>query len=315
MKPAVLVSAALGPVLVLTLSLEAAPRSGNSEKHVLKVGDRERTYYLHVPVNLPKDRAVPLVLMFHGGGGTPVYAERESRFDELADRDGFLVAYPEGVGKSWNDGRNVEAIAAQHEKVDDLGFVAALLDDLARRHKLDTRRVFATGISNGGIFSHTLAAQLAARVAAIAPVAGGLAGTLQDRFKPEKPVSVLILQGTADPLVPYNGGDVVAFGSKRGKILSTDETVKKWVEHNQCRREPVKEELPDRDPKDGCAVTRYRYPQGKDGTEVVLYRIEGGGHTWPNGAQYLPEKLIGKVCRDIDGSDVIWEFFKSHPRP
>ena len=126
---------------------------------------------------------------------------------------------------------------------------------------------------------------------------------------------MLILQGTEDPLVPFNGGAVTVFGMRRGKIVSTEQAVQKWVAHNQCQRDALKEDLPDKDPKDGCTVTRFRYPKGMDRTEVVLYRIDGGGHTWPNGTQYLAEKLIGKVCRDIDGSEIIWEFFKSHPRP
>ncbi|HLQ47261.1 MAG TPA: PHB depolymerase family esterase [Planctomycetaceae bacterium] len=282
----------------------------------IKVGDLSRTFYLHVPPKLPRDKAVPLVLMFHGGGGTPAFAEGESKFSELADREGFLVAYPEGIGKSWNDGRNNLTIVAQRDNIDDLGFVAALIDDVAKEHKVDAKRVFSTGISNGAIFSHHLAANLSSRIAAIAPVVGGLAETSRDKFQPEKPVAVLILQGTDDPLVPYNGGDIaLPGGAKRAGIVATDETVKKWVEHNGCQREAVQEELADKAPNDGCRVKKFTYAKGKDGTEVVLFRIEGGGHTWPNGVQYLPERLIGKVCRDINGTEVIWEFFKAHPKP
>ena len=281
-----------------------------------KVGDLSRTYYLHVPTNLPKDKDVALVLMFHGGGGTPAFAERESKFNDLADREGFLVAYPEGIGKSWNDGRNNKTIAAQRDNIDDLGFIAALIDDVANDHKLDRKQVFSTGISNGAMFSHHLAANLSSRIAAIAPVVGGLAEPSRDKFKPEQPVSILILQATDDPLVAYNGGDIVLpGGAKRAGIIATDETVKKWVEHNGCQREAVEEDLADKDPQDGCRVKKFTYAKGKDDTEVVLLRIEGGGHTWPNGLQYLPEKVIGKVCRDINGTEVIWEFFKAHPKP
>ena len=310
----------LGVLIVgATISLLWAQRpSGPGEGTVartVKVGDLNRTYYLHVPAKLPTDKPAPLVLMFHGGGGMPAFAERESKFSELADREGFLVVYPEGIGKSWNDGRNDKVIAAQRDKVDDLAFVAALIDDVAKDHKLDAKRVFSTGISNGAIFSHHLAANLSSRIAAIAPVVGGLAEASRDKFQPEKPVAVLILQGTDDPLVPYDGGDINALGSKRSGIIATDDAVKKWVEHNGCQREAVTEELAYKDSKDGCRVKKFTYAKGRDGTEVVLYRIEGGGHTWPNGMQYLPERLIGRVCRDINGTEVIWEFFKSHPKP
>jgi len=282
----------------------------------IKVGDLSRTYYLHVPPKLPKDKAVALVLVFHGGGGKPAFAERESKFSQLADREGFLVAYPEGVGKSWNDGRDVKTIATQRNNVDDLAFVIALIDDIAKDHGVDAKRVYATGISNGAIFSHYLGANLSSRIAAIAPVAGGLAKPFDEKFKPEKPVSVLILQGTEDPLVPYQGGAItLPWGAKRGAIVATDEAVKKWVEHNNCQREAVTEDLVDKDPKDGCRVKRFTNSKGKDGTEVILFRIEGGGHTWPDGSQYLPEMVVGKVCRDIDGTEVIWAFFRAHPKP
>jgi len=282
----------------------------------IKVGELSRTYYLHVPPTLPKDKDLALVLMFHGGGGTPKFAERESKFSELADREGFLVAYPEGIGKSWNDGRNEKAIVAQRDKIDDLGFVAALIDDVARNHKVDAKRVFSAGISNGATFSHYLGANLSSRIAAIAPVIGGMPAAWSAAFKPEKPVSVLILQSVHDPLMPYDGGDIVLPGGvKRAGIVPTDEAARKWVEHNGCQRKAVTEVMADKDPNDGCRVRKFTYSKGRDGADVVLYRIEGGGHTWPSGVQYLPERVVGRVCRDISGAEVIWEFFKAHPKP
>jgi polyhydroxybutyrate depolymerase len=282
---------------------------------VIKVGDLNRTYYLHVPQDLPKHKAAPLVLMFHGGGGTPAFAERESKFSELADREHFVVVYPEGMGKSWNDGRDDKTVAAQRDNTDDLGFVAALIDDVAKEYKIDAKRVYATGISNGAIFSHFLAANLSSRIAAIAPVAGGIAARWSERFNPDKPLSVLILQGVDDPLVPFEGGDIkLTRRIKRAGIIATEEAVKKWVQHNGAQRQAVIEKLADKDPRDGCRVKKLTYPQGKDGTEVMLYRLEGAGHTWPGGLQYLPKMIIGKVCRDINGTEVIWQFFKTHGR-
>lgn len=284
----------------------------------ITVGDLSRTYYLHVPPNLPGDKAAALVLMFHGGGGTPRFAARESKFNDLSDREGFLVAYPEGIGKSWNDGRGAKSIPAQRKNVDDIAFVSTLIDDVGRSHAVDAKRVYATGISNGATFSQHLAANLSTRIAAIAPVAGGLGEQDNEKFKPATPVSVLILQGTADPIVPYNGGGIVLpgfFKRERGRIIGTDAAVKRWVEHNGCQREAASEDLPDEAPADGCRAKKFSYAKGKNGTEVVLYRLEGGGHTWPNGLQYLPERFVGKVCRDISGTGVIWDFFKAHPKP
>lgn len=299
--------------LLLNVTCEVFAQEQATVARIITVGELTRTYYLHVPKGLPMDKAMPLVLMFHGGGGTPAFAERESRFSKLADREGFLVGYPQGIGKSWNDGRADKAIAAQRDNIDDLGFIATLIDDVAKDFKIDRKRVYATGISNGATFSHYLGANLSSRIAAIAPVVGGLAEPLSRKFSPERPVSVLIIQGTDDPLVPYGGGEVMLpWGKKRGSVIATDEAVKKWVEHNGCQAEPVVEEVADKDSNDGCHVKKFTYARGKDGTEVVLYRIEGGGHAWPDGAQYLPKRIIGNVCRDINGTEIIWNFFKTH---
>ncbi len=303
---------------LILFSLIGATGSASShratERSVL-VGDLTRTYYLYVSPNLKTGRPVPLVLMFHGGGGTPKFAEHESKFNELADREGFLVAYPEGLGKSWNDGRRVETIPAQRDNVDDVAFVAALIDDISRIHPVDQRRIYATGISNGAIFSHYLAANLSSRIAAIAPVVGGLAEPLEKSFNPKEPVSVLILNGTKDPLVPYRGGDITLLRAKRGRIIATEEAARKWAEHNRCEGAPIADAVADKNPKDGCILNKLTYGNCKDGTEVVVYRLDGAGHTWPDGLQYLPKLLVGKVCREINGSEVIWEFFKTHVKP
>jgi len=219
---------------------------------------------------------------------------RSYHLHALADREGFLVAFPEGIEKNWNDGREFTSSRAHRDHVDDVAFVAALVDAIGRAHAVDPRRVYATGISNGGIFSHYLAAHLSARLAAIAPVVGGIADPPEAWLRPEQPVSVLMLQGTRDPLVPYHGGAVA------------------WAALNGGR-EPVREPLP-ADGKDRCGGLRTIYPGGRDGSEVTLVRLDGGGHTWPGGAQYLPELLIGRVCRDFDATALIWDFFKAHPK-
>ena len=276
--------------------------------HTLEVDGITRSYHLHVPPALGP-APTPLVLVFHGGGGTGPGTERLTRFTALADREGFLVAFPEGIEKNWNDGREFTSSRAHRDHVDDVAFVTALVDAIGRMHAVDPRRVYATGISNGGIFSHYLAAHLSARIAAIAPVVGGIADPPEAWLRPEQPVSVLMLRGTRDPLVPYHGG-AVAFG--RGKIIDTEEAARRWAALNGGR-EPVREPLP-ADGKDRCGGLRTIYPGGRDGSEVTLVRLDGGGHTWPGGAQYLPELLIGRVCRDFDATALIWDFFKAHPK-
>jgi polyhydroxybutyrate depolymerase len=281
-----------------------------TQAHTLEVGGLTRSYLLHVPPALPAG-PVPLVLVFHGGGGNGSGTERLTRFSELADRERLLVAYPEGIGRNWYDGREFTRSRAHRERIDDVAFVTAMLDAIARAHAVDPRRIYATGISNGAVFSHYLAAHLAPRIAAIAPVVGGIADPPDAWLQPAQAVSVLILQGTTDPLVPYRGG-AIAFG--RGRIIDTEDAARRWARLNGAAPEPRPSALP-ADGEGRCGGLRLSYPGGRDGSEVVLVRLDGGGHTWPGGAQYLPERLVGRVCRDFDATALIWEFFRAHPKP
>jgi len=300
---------------LLTLLLGCATRPAGADPHTvdaaLDFGGRLRTYHLHIPPGLDAATPLPLVFVLHGGGGHGLQMERFTNFSALSDKEGFIACYPDGVEHNWFDGRVVQDSRAHRDKIDDAGYIDALLDVIAQKHPIDSKRLYATGISNGGFFSHTLAATLSRRFAAIAPVVGGMAPALAADFHPDHPVSVLLLQGTEDPLVPFDGGPIAYH---RGQTVATRTAVKKWVDADGCK-EGVKENLPDRDPDDGTRVNRTTYAGGKDGTEVVLVTIDGGGHTWPGGPQYLPRFMIGRVCRDLDASDLIWDFFAKHPKP
>jgi polyhydroxybutyrate depolymerase len=286
--------------------------AADTERRSMVVDGRRRSYLVHAPSR--RDGRLPVVLVFHGGGSTALAMERESGFSALADREGFIAVYPEGVGQSWNDGRGEGSTPAVREGVDDARFVARLLDALEAEYPVDRGRVYATGISNGAILSHLLAVTLSDRIVAIAPVAGGLAQPLAHGFRPGRPVSVLVLQGTHDPLVPYRGGGVGVRRARRGAIVGTDAAVGLWRRHNETQEIGQERLLPDRAPGDGCRVEVRRWNAGRDSTEVVLYRLEGAGHTWPGGTQYLPRRVIGGVCRDLDGAEVIWAFFRRHAR-
>jgi polyhydroxybutyrate depolymerase len=231
---------------------------------------------------------------------------RFTGFSELADREGFLVAYPEGLNHRWNDGRQFEGAS----QTDDVAFIRTMLDRIEAEQKVNSKAVYVTGMSNGGFMASRLGDECADRFAAIAPVCGGIG---PQQAPAARPISVLIMQGTADPLVPYAGGAVGAFLQSRGEVRPTDEAVAYWKKDDGCRGPGDHQRLPDVDPADGCQVERVHW-SGRHGTAVDFYRIKGGGHTWPGGLQYLPVRSIGRVCRDIDATQVIWEFFRSHSR-
>jgi polyhydroxybutyrate depolymerase len=289
----------------------AGPLSAGTLVRRIEISGVMRSYRLHLPAGRAAASALPLVLVFHGGGSTAAAMERLTRFSELADRERFAVAYPEGLSNHWNDGRDPAVMGARAD-VDDVPFVAALIDRLVREERIDRKRVYATGYSNGAIFSHYLAARLSDRIAAIAPVAGGIADRFRPAFRPGAPVSVLIVQGTTDPFVPLEGGEV---RGTRGRLVATQQAIELWVKANGCSASPESRDLPDVDPADGCRVASHTWSGGRDGADVTYYEMKGGGHTWPGGAQYLPQSLIGRTCRDVDATTAIWAFLARHHKP
>jgi polyhydroxybutyrate depolymerase len=191
--------------------------------------------------------------------------------------------------------------------VDEVAFIDALLGDLARAYPVDARRVYATGMSNGAVMAYRLAAELSARIAAVAPVAGAVAAALGP---PARPVPVLHFHGTLDEYVPFLGGKGPR--SITGTpYCSVEESIRTWVRWDGCDQTPSAEVL-SRD-GDELRVRRQTYGGGKDGAEVVLVVVEGGGHTWPG--RKSPAKVLGKSATNISANDLMWEFFQKHPPP
>jgi len=284
----------------------------NDPAHSLTHDGLKRSFYLHIPPSYDGTKPTPLVIALHGGGGTAekMYKLTNNGFNTLADQQGFIVLYPQGLDNHWNDGRKIP----NQTSVDDVGFLSALIDHLAATYNIDRQRVYATGISNGGFMSFRLACELSDKVSAIAPVTAALSVDLAATCSPTQPVSILLINGSEDPLVPWEGGEIRIGRQQRGEIWSTADTIEFWVRQNHCETPPDISQEPDRDPNDGTQVRQEHYLQCQRGTTVILYAIEGGGHTWPGGWQYLPEALIGKTSREINATEVIWHFFQAHPR-
>jgi polyhydroxybutyrate depolymerase len=277
--------------------------SSRDQPGTFQFGGLTRTYRVHVPSGPP----LGLVLNLHGGGGTGAGQQDLTDFDAVADANNLLVVYPDGYEKSWADGRGASPADRRH--VDDVGFLVALTSKLATDFGVARGHVFATGMSNGGFMSNRLACDHADVFAAIAPVAGTLGAGVA--CNPSRPVSVLEAHGTADPLVPFNGGKVRGRGGLSHSISATS-MVNKWRTSDGCQGDPSADALPN--VGDGTIVHRFDSTACASSTEVVFYQIDNGGHTWPGGRQYLPKPIIGPTTRALDASEAIAQFFLAHAR-
>jgi len=266
-----------------------------------------RTFLIYTPPGLDKNITTPLLFVLHGsaGNGEVMMTVTQRGFERIADKEKFIVIYPDALERRWN---------AQDGTVDDGGFLLAIVDKLAAEFRVNKKRVYMAGISNGGMMAQRMACEHSDRVAAIATVAGTMPAGMTTVCKPSRPVPVMVIHGTKDPIVPWGGGAVAGF-AEFGQVVSAAETFRFWASHDLCKGEPLVVNEPDRDPQDGTRVRLERLSDCSNKAEVTLVAVEGGGHTWPGGYQYLPEPFIGKTSKDIDANTLIWNFFKGYANP
>lgn len=295
---------------VLILSTLACTRNsaipaGDLAKTLIHDGT-ERTYVVHVPASYDGSQSVALVLDLHGGGGNANTQMRTSGFSQLADDQGFIVVYPNGSGRredkllTWNGGTC--CAYAVTNQIDDVGFLRAVVAEIQSEYDIDPKRIYATGMSNGGIMSYRLACDAADLFAAVAPVAGTQNYV---RCNPTQSVSIIHFHGTDDGHVGYNGGsgpdsfvDV--------PFTSVKDSIDFWLNVNQCNTTPQSESFED--------IQHDTFSNCANGTAVELYTIVGGKHAWPGGGG--PAWPGGdQPTQSISATEIIWAFFKSHPKP
>jgi len=286
--------------------------------HELEHGGYQRSYYLYLPSKWDKTSALPVVFLFHGGGGGARGALYFYELEKKAEEAGFMLVTPNGTGESkhalltWNVSFGFGF--AQKNKVDDIGFVNALLQKLESEYPIDSKRIFATGLSNGAIFCHFLAAAPGNRFAAIAPVVGTAGGRDEGEKswhrppEPQVPVSVCIIQGLIDEHVPIAGGQQIKSIAAPKEMWSASQTIDLWVQANACDSAPVTRF----DAKMNATV--HHYKNGRNNSEVIAYIIHDMGHAWP-GSTRAPRAGSDKPSPNFPGNDIIWEFFRTHPRP
>ena len=322
----------------------AAPFSGRFLVHDPERADwKDRSFLLQLPENVDVDDDVgaPLLIVLHGGGGNAESAfslacpggntSDEGCWSQLAEREGFVVVAPEGTPahffpnhRTWNAGGGGEQRCtsgrACKENVDDVAFFDALLAEVQRGVRIDARRIFVAGMSNGAAMAHRLACERSTVVAAIGPVGGGNQLQTVQGCNPARPVPVLQLHGTADPC--WRFGDDDDMGACERSIsavphVSIEATIEGWCARNGCDELPAEDAVADDDDDDddGLSSVRLSFAGCLDGADVELVRTDGGGHTWPRGYPYLGENVIGKTTTDFSANELLWAFFVEHPLP
>lgn len=305
--------ASLGLAALLVLAATACRRNlaaPGDLRGTLAHGGRERTYLYRLPPPGVDQRPRPLVLALHGARGDGASQERLSGLSALADREGIIAVYPDGIDRSWNDGRGTTESAKQG--VDDIGFLSTLIDHFIAGHGADPRRVYVMGMSNGAMMSHRAGCELSTKVAAIGAVTGLFPEALSAACAPARPVPVMMIYGLEDPLMPYAGGELPLGAG--GRVLSAADSRARWAAIDRCPA-PHTRPVPDAAPDDGTTARSEEHLACAGGAEVVMISVEGGGHTWPGGWQYLGERVIGRTSRDVDATAALWRFFQRHALP
>lgn len=292
----VLVIISLPPLLAL-VEFERFHVANRNNGTMVSSGEK-REWLLHVPRSYDGRKPTALVISLHGAGLWPAAQREISRWNEEAERGGFIVVYPSGVD---GHGPRIWRADGGTGLTKDVRFVSDLIDTLLAAYNIDATRIYANGLSNGGGMSFVLSCALRDRIAAVGMV--GAAHLLRWSWCPDlRPVPMVAFHGTADKAAPYTGGMSWVAAERFPSIPGWTAS---WAGRNGCAARPVESAM-------AADVTRIEYPDCAGNAAVVLYRIEGGGHTWPGGGP-LPEWFVGRTSSGVDATAVMWKFFREHP--
>jgi polyhydroxybutyrate depolymerase len=286
--------------LAVVLCICASPLFSQAKQ--FSFNNEKRRYIIYLPKSYSQatEKSFPVVFNFHGGGMTMAEQMFYSRMNVAAEKHQFIVVYPQGIKQDWNVGFET----SYQNGTDDVGFINALLEKLVKEHRINTARVYATGLSRGGFFCQRLAAELPEKFAAIASVGGPLPDSVAFFHTKKLPVGVMIVHGTGDEIVKYDG--------KKDAYQSAADTYNYWKKHNGL--EYIKEVSSniDRIKKDSTSVTSLEISSGH--VAVALITIKGGGHTLPGTDPFNIGFPLGHTTQEIDNNELIWRFFSHHKR-
>ncbi|MCK5284591.1 MAG: prolyl oligopeptidase family serine peptidase [Alphaproteobacteria bacterium] len=270
----------------------------------------ERSFYYYVPKK-HQNQKQPLIISLHGGGkadGDEYGAQAGYR--DLADRAGFIIVHPNGIESQWNDGRGITYnLREGNENIDDVGFISKVIDYFIEKYNADPSRIFIEGTSNGGMMTQRLACELSHKITAAASNIANMPLNIHKKCSPKHSVPMLLINGTADPIIPWEGGFVKIGKKSIGEVISTYETIKFWIENNKCNSKSETILIKDRIKRDKSSIRKHIYAC-QDNAQVVLYEVVNGGHNRPNPKGWTPVKLLGYQNRDITTAVEVWKFFR-----
>ncbi len=331
-------------LLALCVSL---PAQETQEK--VNVSDVPRAYTVHLPLNYDQKTHYPVVIVLHGESQDADDIARLTHFSQFAEKNGLIAVYPNSARGRWNigvrpepgelprrgygrrggwggyppngypgggqgggqgRGRNPDE-TRNRQSADDVAFFNRMLDQLSLKYSVNTRRIYAAGLGEGGFMALRAGCNMADRIAAIAVVGAAFPKTMT--CLPSRPVPALFLSGTDDPMVPYGGGD---YKPGRFRVLSAEDSAKTWARFDHCNEKPAQGKLPAIEEEKGAKETKtFTFEGCQDNAQVALYAVKNGGHTWPGGEQYTSEKEIGKVSHALNANETIWSFLLTKKLP
>ena len=287
-------------ILIILLSVSFANRTNGA---IVSSGEK-REYLLYVPKSYDRTKPTPLVISMHAAMNWPAYQMKITQWNSAAEKNGFIVVYPAGTDplhlgpKAWfMDG------SRSPSTMPDVRFISELIDTLEAQYNIDSTRIYANGMSNGGGMAFALSCTLSDRIAAIGAVSA--AQSLPSTWCTDStPVPMIAFHGAADPFVPYNGAPV-GWLNPNAPFPNITTWVANWAQRNRCRPTPVESVV-------ATHVIRREYTNCAENASVVLYTIRGGGHQWPGGKP-IPEWIVGPMTHEIDATGLMWAFFREHP--
>jgi polyhydroxybutyrate depolymerase len=311
-------------------SQRAHAQNGDAQEKI-QINDRTRTYVVHLPQGYDSQQRYPVVILLHGLNQDAAEMARLTHFNELADRDSIIAVYPNAISGRWTLGGGGREPGPYRRgpyrrpgirgpgyppppraespdrreaapRNQDMQFLHRLFDRVTTNYSVDTRRIYVAGLGEGGFMAIRMGCTMADRIAAIALV--GAAMPRMQNCIPSRPLPALLMNGTDDPIVPYDGG---RYKDGMIRLLSAEDSAKEWARLNHCSEKPSESKLPAL-PGRGKDTKVYLFAGCQENAQVALYSVKNGGHTWPGGEQYMSEKEVGKTSHALNANETIWSF-------